>query len=141
MAGTRGNEHVDAELSIAGGERKSIVLRFRGTRTGALRSVGWVALGVGGAGLLAGVVTGAAAGAKKGDFNESVGCRDNQCPPSQADAVDTYNALRHASTAAFVTGGILAAAGAVFLFANLSPSDSRAAVVVTPGSVSVRARF
>jgi hypothetical protein len=76
----------------------------------------WVALGVGGAGLLAGGITGGLAlGAHSSLQNKCGGGGSGTCPPSAQSDVDSYNMFGAISTVGFVVGGIGAAAGVVLL--------------------------
>ena len=81
-----------------------------------LRTVGWVSLGVGAAGLVVGGVTGGMAIAKHGDIVGTGNCTNGKCLPSQQSDVNTYNTLGGVSTAGFIAGGVLAATGAVLIF-------------------------
>lgn len=102
----------------------------------ARRTFGFVALGVGGASLVAsGIVTGLALG-KKSDL----GCVDNRCDPSVSDEVESYNSLRTVSTITFFAGIALGAAGAV-LVVSAPATAERVALAVGPGSVGITGSF
>jgi hypothetical protein len=73
----------------------------------------WVALGVGGAGLIAGGVTGFMAMSKHSDLVSA--CNNGPCPPSKQSDVDSYNTLGLVSTVGFIVGGVGAAAGVALL--------------------------
>ncbi len=73
----------------------------------------WVALGVGGAGLIAGGITGILALSAHSDLASK--CGSAPCPPSEQSAVDSYNALGTVSTVGFVVGGVGVAASVVLL--------------------------
>jgi hypothetical protein len=76
--------------------------------------IGWGALALGGAGLVAGTVTGVMAISKKRKLDDS-DCFGNACGPEEHDNVDAYNSLRSYSTLGFVIGGLATAAGAALL--------------------------
>ena len=78
------------------------------------RTLGWVGIGVGGAGILFGTVTGLMAVSSRSDL-DAHGCLDNGCYVDQKDDVDSYNALRTTSTVGFVVGFVGAAAGVTLL--------------------------
>jgi len=143
----RGDRVTSQELSIAEGEKKQLALvppeaapaaapqpaaepRTVGPGPGvapdrggsSLRTLGWVALGVGAVGVLAGAVTGGIAIANKSALDED--CPDRQCPPSQWDDVESYDKLRTYSTIGFSVGVVGLAAGTVLLLA--APSEKAA---------------
>jgi len=71
---------------------------------------GWIGIGVGGAGIVLGAVTG---GIAAGKYSE-LGCGDGLCNISNAEAAG-LNGLRTTSTVGFIVGGVLAAAGVTLL--------------------------
>jgi hypothetical protein len=104
------------------------------------RTLGFVALGVGGAGLVLGGVAGALALGKKGDIDDSPNCRENQCLPSEQDTVDGYRTWRTVSSIGLIGGAVLAAAGATLVLT--APSGVPAtAIRITPGAVTVSRAF
>jgi hypothetical protein len=90
---------------------------------------GWVALGVGGVGLVGGVVTGLLASSKRSSLLDSNRCSSDglRCTPDQSGEVDSYNGLRTFSTIGFVAGGVLAATGITLILT--SPRESSAPTV------------
>jgi len=68
-------------------------------------TVGWVAVGVGAAGILTGVATGVEVLHLKQELDQH-GCVNSVCGPGQRQDVHTYNSLRVASTAGFIVGGV-----------------------------------
>jgi hypothetical protein len=94
------------------------------------RTLGWVALGVGGAGLLLGTVSGAVAMSRRSTLDQS--CVDARCPSSSRGEVDGYNTLRTVSTVGFGVGLAGAAAGAVLLLTAPSAPESGSAALVRP---------
>ena len=106
------------------------------------RTMAWVALGVGGAGLAVGAITGVIALNKESDFSDQ--CVDTRCPPSLRDEVDSFKTMRTMSSVGFIVGGIGLGAGAVLLLT--APSEPQAAqphaeAWVGVGRVGVRGRF
>ena len=74
-----------------------------------LRTVGFVALGVGGAALIGGVVTGLMA---KGKEDDALGqCDGKVCATAAEEDFDSASSLAGISTALYIGGGVLAAAG------------------------------
>lgn len=78
------------------------------------RILGWTGIGIGGAGIIFGTVTGALAMGKRSDLDDA-GCVDGSCPPGRADDVDTYNRLRTFSSVGLIGGAVFATAGALLL--------------------------
>lgn len=106
------------------------------------RTLGWVTVAVGGAGVIFGGVTGALVLGKQGDLEANGRCKDNACGPSQRDDVDSYNSLRTLSTVGFIAGGVVAAAGVVIvLTAPASQPAPRAALWLGPNGAGVRGSF
>jgi hypothetical protein len=84
-----------------------------------------VLLSVGGASLLAGVISGGVALSQAADLK--LACFESgACPPSQRDAFNTHEATASASTALFVIGGVVATAGAVVWIVDASTRPSAA---------------
>ena len=103
----------------------------------------WISLGVGGAGLIFGSVTGVIAISKRKSLDDS-GCVNQVCPDDQQSKVDSYNGMRTLSTVGFIAGGVgLAAAGAFFLTAPKGANDGKDQVTawVGVGSAGLSARF
>jgi hypothetical protein len=105
------------------------------------RTWGWVALGVGAAGLLTGVVAGI-------DVLTNSGLRDNcpggTCDPSKvgSDSISSYNSMRTLSTVGFIVGGIGTAAGVtLLLWAPKQEQGPRAALWLGPSSMGVKGAF
>jgi len=89
------------------------------------------ALGVGGAGLLAGSITGIMAISKKG----SLDCPNKQCPPSQHDKLDSANTLAMVSNVGFGVGIVGVAVGTVLL---LTGKKAEAAPTASVGTLRAR---
>lgn len=84
-----------------------------GSKSSTNKTLALVAFGVGGAGLVAGVVTGLIAMGKHGDLESA--CTGGVCPPSEQGAVDSFRTMGTISTIGFVVAGVGAAAGTVLL--------------------------
>jgi len=116
-----------------------------------MRTVMWIGFGVGGAGLVAGAITGfLTLSAKSSALN---GCRDNRCPPSTFSDLDTASTMSTISTIGFIVAGVGAGVGVTALLigdkpaATPPPAETPPAtgVRVTPwiglGSAGVRGSF
>jgi hypothetical protein len=171
VVGTRAGERQQLSVEVAEAEQKPVVLRFAGSanataavptaavppsqgvlaqpvptqdrpRGSTQRLIGFVTLGVGGAGLLLGAVTGVVAMGKESDLSENPRCANNECGPSQQDQVDSYNSLRSVSTVGFIAGGVLAATGVVLVLTSPSrPASAHAALWLGPGSAGFKGAF
>lgn len=119
---TRGAIRASSRVSLKQGETQRVALKFAPAEAPAdddpgasQRALGWVAAGVGAAGLVAGAILTGVAASQRGDLDSS-GCVDRACPPDLEADVDSYNTARIASGAGFIAGGALLAAGAVLIF-------------------------
>lgn len=88
------------------------------------------ALGVGGAGLVVGTVTGVLAISKK----NSLECPDKKCPPSQHDDLDSANTMAMISNVGFGVGIVGVAVGTVLLVAGNRSGEA------PPPTTGLRAR-
>jgi len=106
------------------------------------RTLGFVGLGVGAAGIVFGTITGALALQKQSDL-EAKGCVDGHCYNDQADDVDSLNSMRTLSTVGFVVGAIGAAAGATLLLTAPDEGDPGPEVQawIGVGQAGVAGRF
>lgn len=98
----------------------------------------YVALGVGGAGLLVGGITGFLALGKKSDLE----CDGTHCPPSEKDKLDSAKSMAMVSNVGFGVGIVGVGLGVVLLLTNSGQSQSGAAAAPklarrAPGPVSV----
>jgi hypothetical protein len=106
-----------------------------------LRLVGFIALGVGAAGLIVGGVTGGLAIGKHGDLSDACG-ENGQCPADQQGTLDDYNTFGTVSTIGFIAGGVVAAAGLVLVLVAPSVGGEEAATLrVSPTGVEATIRF
>jgi hypothetical protein len=170
VVGVAGKEEVSETVTLAEGEKQSIILRFteqqsavaplgappptkpkpleaaanssRGTR----RALSYVALGVGGAALVVGGITGGLVLRDKKKFDENENCRDGECLQSEANEVDGFRTLRTVSTLGFAAGGALVATGVVLLLTSRAPAErgkERVALKLTlsPSSAALSGRF
>jgi hypothetical protein len=106
------------------------------------RTLGWVALGVGAAGVVVGGVTGVIALGKKTDLEDR--CPERSCPQPAWEDNDSYDRLRTTSTIGFVVGAVGIATGSILLWTTASPSSSptaRLALRATPGRVTIAGEF
>lgn len=84
-------------------------------------TLAYVALGVGGAGLVVGGVTGFLALGKKGDLE---GCVQERCPSSQKDTLDGAKTMATVSTVGFAVGVVGVGAGVVLLLTGNSHDNA-----------------
>lgn len=100
----------------------------------------YVGVGVGGAGLIAGIVTGALHLSKVRDLESR--CRpDDRCPASDADDAATAQTFATVSTITFIVGGTLAAAGIAYGIVVLTSDDGTATARLGPYGGSLTLRF
>ena len=114
--------------------------RDQGSAPGSVqRTAGWVSIGLGGAGLVLGTVTGIMVLSRKSDLDAS-GCVDAACYTDQADDVDAMNGLRPISTVGFVIAGVGLAAGVTLLLTAPKQPQS-VSLWLGPSSAALRGRF
>jgi hypothetical protein len=96
------------------------------------KTIGFVAIGVGAAGLLVGGITGGLALSKHSDIEKS--CPEGHCPAGQEaafhSAIDSYNAMGTISTIGFLAGGALAVTGVVLTLT--APKKTTTQATITP---------
>jgi hypothetical protein len=102
----------------------------------------------GGVGLVVGGVTGLLALSKRSDLDHNPNCKDGQCLAAAQGDVDSFRAMRTASTVGFIAGGVLSATGVVLLLTSHPHSSERAAAVnvqlslhVAPGALRLAGTF
>lgn len=104
--------------------------------------LGVASLAVGGASLIAGIGTGAAAVAKRSSILKQ--CPEAGCSAALRAESDQYEALGAASTATFVLGGAFAGAGVVLLVISRrteKPNVAGIEPLVGPGVLGLQGRF
>jgi hypothetical protein len=80
------------------------------------RSIGWVTLAVGGAGIATGTVAGLLALSRKSNMVGEGCTSEGHCYTDQEPDLNRYNLMRSVSTVGFIVGGVGLAAGATLLF-------------------------
>lgn len=125
---TRGDQRAAEEVTLKQGESQRVTLTptkategvdagggaKASSSTPVQKIVGFVALGVGGAGLVVGAATAGVAAGQLSDL-EAAGCVNGHCTRAQRAAVDEYNTMRVVSTVGFIAGASLAAGGIVLV--------------------------
>jgi len=86
-------------------------------------TLAYVSLGIGGAGLVVGGITGFLALGKKSDLK---GCVDTKCPSSQQDTLDGAKSMATVSTVGFAVGFVGVGLGVVLLLTGSNNSASLA---------------
>lgn len=105
------------------------------------KTLGFVALGVGGVGLVLGAVTGGLAIGKHGDLATSCA---RGCPADKLDELGSYHTLGALSTVGFIVGGVGAAAGTILLLtlpAKKPAEEPRVTPVLGLGYLGAKGTF
>ena len=109
------------------------------------RTIGFVGIGVGGASLILGAVTGGLALSKHGTL--ATNCPNGHCAPNSTSTnqpiIDSYTLLGNISTAGFVLGGVFAATG-IILVATAPKAAAKTGMimpVVGPGFTGLVGKF
>jgi phenylpyruvate tautomerase PptA (4-oxalocrotonate tautomerase family) len=104
------------------------------------RTWGWVSLGVGAAGTVLGVTTGILVVADHRPMNTN--CPNHQCKPTYWSDANTYDTLRHLSTAGFIVAGVGAATGITLLLTSPEhESKPSVGLWVAPASAGLKGMF
>lgn len=148
VVATRGSEQVTADVVVVEAEHRQAELRFEATPktslpppppapppvtspgSNAQRTLAYVALGAGAAGVILGGVTGGLALGKKGALEDNPACAGDRCTYAAQNDVDSLRTFRTVSTVGFVVGGALAATGVVLLLT--SPSSATNGAIEKP---------
>ncbi len=157
-------EQAETDVTVVEAEQKVVTLKFKGvpgavvapvnaaapsappaesaSKSGLSRTLGWTAVGVGGAGIVVGAVTGILVLSKKSSIEKRDDCRGSVCLTTESGDANSYNSLRSVSTIAFVAGGVLAGTGVVLLLT--APKSSESALAHPPprvGSLALQLGF
>jgi hypothetical protein len=109
------------------------------------KTLGFIAVGVGGAGLLVGGITGGLALSKHSELTEA--CGDNLCPQAQMGTlkpkIDAYETVGAVSTIGFIAGGALVATGVILILTAPRSKTTQASVapLVGPGFIGANGSF
>jgi hypothetical protein len=105
------------------------------------RRMGVISLGVGGAALGVGAVTGILAFTREGELKAL--CPENTCQPSERRAVDDYSKLRVAAGVTLVAGAALATTGALLFLTPSKPAPREAFIrpAIGPGYLGMEGAF
>ena len=167
VQGKRGSEVVTVSVTLKEGSTARAALHFTGSpasipqaaspaparssaapeivapapsHSSAQRTVGWITLGVGGAGLAFGGVTGLLLVSKHGSLANS--CSGSVCAASKQSDVSSFNSLRTLSSVGLIAGAALSAGGAVLLLTAPHKSESPSAEAYLGASeLGLRGRF
>jgi hypothetical protein len=152
IEGTHGAERAQAIVMVGEGQSATAVLEFSRVKPagasvasdtksggGPFRTLAFVALGVGGAGIITGSVAGILAIDKKSVIDDSPACEGLSC--NDRGLVDSYNTLRTVSSIGLIAGAVVAGVGVTLLFTSSSRKEPSAAAFVGPGLVGVRGSF
>jgi hypothetical protein len=108
--------------------------------TNTQRTLGWIGVGIGAAGVTLGTVTGIMVASKYSNLSPK--CADNNCRGQYTDEVNSYHTMRTLSTVGFVVGGVAAAAGVTLLFT--APKEKAPASVglwLSPNAAGIKGNF
>jgi hypothetical protein len=102
------------------------------TSGGGAKTIGWTLVGLGGAGVAAGAITGVLAHGKKSTADDH--CPDKVCDPTGSDAVDAGKSLATVSTIAWIGGAAALAVGTTLLVVGGgSGREAKAAIAPSIG--------
>ena len=147
-----GFEKLTREIELSEGDRQDLALELQpkkagsslsptqpqppsGDSGGGISPVAWAGFAIGGAGILAGAITGGIALSNRSILESD--CKDQVCLPDMHDDLDKTLLLSHISTASFAVGGAGVALGLIGLFAlsggdKPKPDAASSAFVIYP---------
>jgi hypothetical protein len=105
------------------------------------RTLGWIAIGVGGAGVLVGTVSGIMAVGDRTAIDDNPACGNDTCPTTERELVDRYNSLRTVSSICLIGGAAVAAAGAVLVLTAPKTRAPEVTLRLGPASATLGGRF
>lgn len=113
---------------------------------GSSKTLGYVALGIGGAGVVVGSIFGVMALGKKSSLDDACGTVKSNCPATSQDDIDSLHTDATVSTVGFAVGGVGLAVGLIVLLTSSSSTPHATTgfavhPVVTPGSVGAWGSF
>jgi hypothetical protein len=112
------------------------------SKSNTMRTLGWVGLGMGAAGLALGATTGILVAVKHSDV--SADCPGSSCDPEKVSpgTTDSYNTMRSVSTIGFVVGVASAAVGVSLLLTTTRSSDNPSVSAwLGPSTAGLRGAF
>lgn len=98
---------------------------------------GAIAVGLGGAAVVAGTVVASVAAARYADLD----CPNDACGPTLHDDARAYNDLRIPSGVTIAVGALVASVGIVFLVYGATDEQRFVGVEVGPSGLGLRGRF
>jgi hypothetical protein len=111
------------------------------------KTLGWVLVGVGGAGVAVGSIFGGVALNMKSALDKPGVCSPkSNCNPTAQQDIDTMNTSATVSTVGFAVGGAALVTGIIVLVTSKSPATGEVKMgsvtpLVGPGSVGLRGAF
>jgi tetratricopeptide (TPR) repeat protein len=111
------------------------------------KTLGWVSLAIGGAGVIVGTVMGLQARSTRNELDDA--CADDVCTEQERDLYDKGKRQADFATAGFIVGGVGIGLGTVLLLtagggdetAEPAADEARIEPVIGPGQLGVRGRF
>ena len=156
IAAQAGERRVEETIVVAEGERRILTLDLSAAASPGTpvatdeqqpshwqRTAGWSALGVGGAALLVGGISGSLALSKQKHLRDEGCLSSGACYEDQREDIDAYDRRARTSYVGFIAGGVLAATGVTLLATAPKQSGKEGALSawVGPTSVGVSGRF
>src|SRR5690606_18258560 len=103
-----------------------------GDQGNVLPIVGFALLGVGGAGIVVGAITGGVAVSQHGELSDQ--CVGGRCEPAQYDTLDGFETMSTVSTIGIVAGAVVAGVGLTLVLVAPSEGEASTSLRLGPGS-------
>lgn len=136
-----------SRVEVKEGDSREVHLDLRTAETPSspIRTTGWVMIGLGAAGAVAGVVSGGLALAKNDELSRD--CPGGRCPPNKQNDVNNYETMKGVTTGGLIAGAVTLAGGVtlVLIAPASKPATPSSGVRLSPwigfGSAGLRGAF
>lgn len=140
-AGSQSGNRPDETAATGPSDSPAMPAQTNRKKSAPLKMWGWASVGLGGAALIAGGITGGIALSKNSELKKK--CESSGCYGTEYDSLDTRDALAVSSTVLLAAGGAIAVTGLVLLIVGhkgeaASPPVS---LMPSPGGVVIEGRF
>jgi tetratricopeptide (TPR) repeat protein len=162
VKGTRGADVVEARVELLERETRDVTLRFRALSAAPVapapvpvrleparrgpedpgagqRTIGYITIGAGGAGIVLGSIFGLLAAGQQSELDAA--CPERSCPPSHYEALDSYEARKTTASIGLIGGAVLVAGGTALVLSAPTAASARAGIPRRDAASRLGVRF